>query len=488
MKYRTKLRIAFVCTGIVINVLSLVTIYKISHRYLLDEFRSKVLSIATTTATLIDGDEHTQIKSVDDESSPRYTAIRSALRRVRDENRKAGAYVKYIYTLERIPGTRSNLRYVVDPEEDDSRAHVGDFFPYPGEKLLVDRAWVEEEFFTDHTGSWLSAYAPVKNSKGEMVAVIEVDVTADDVRADLRPLLWASLASLVVSVILGLCMTFWLSGRISKPLLSLQRTLEHIGRGDLTVRSDIATNDEFGEVSKTVNAMVEGLREREQVKSAFARFVSQQVMETIIESGALPTVHGDRKRITVLFSDIRNFTTVAESMKPEAVVQMLNDYFKEMVDIIFRNKGTLDKFMGDGLMAVFGAPASDEFQEEHAIQAAVEMQRELKLLRSKWQADGRPSVHIGVGVNSGFAIVGNIGSNERMEYTAIGDTVNIASRLESATKELGVDILVSEETYNAVRGSFTATRMGPIHVKGRSEPITTYAIQDAARATSATSA
>jgi len=145
--------------------------------------------------------------------------------------------------------------------------------------------------------------------------------------------------------------------------------------------------------------------------------------------------------------------------------------------VVFRNQGTLDKFIGDGMMVIFGAPEDDPYQEEHALRTALEMQRELRKLAGKWESEGI-RIRAGIGINSGPAVVGNIGSSRRMEYTAIGDTVNLASRLESATKDLGVPILVSEYTYNAVRGSFQMRQMGPVKVRGRSEPVLTYALED----------
>jgi adenylate cyclase len=144
---------------------------------------------------------------------------------------------------------------------------------------------------------------------------------------------------------------------------------------------------------------------------------------------------------------------------------------------VFRNQGTLDKFIGDGMMVIFGAPEDDAYQEEHALRTALEMQRELRQLSSKWESEGI-CIRVGIGINSGPAVVGNIGSTKRMEYTAIGDTVNLASRLESATKDLGVPILISEYTYNAVRGSFQMRPMGPVTVRGRSEAVMTYALED----------
>jgi adenylate cyclase len=160
---------------------------------------------------------------------------------------------------------------------------------------------------------------------------------------------------------------------------------------------------------------------------------------------------------------------MSEHMRPEAVVEMLNQYFEKVVDIVVRNEGMIDKFIGDGVMVVFGAPKEDPYQEEHALKAALEIRSALLALRSQREEQGLPSISVGIGINSGVAVVGNIGTSQRMEYTAIGDTVNLASRLESATRQLNVDILISEYTYNALRGSYKMSKVGPVSVKGRDE-------------------
>lgn len=168
---------------------------------------------------------------------------------------------------------------------------------------------------------------------------------------------------------------------------------------------------------------------------------------------------------------------MAEGMT-EAVVEMLREFFDRMVEVLMQHKGTIDKFLGDGMMAIFGALLYDPYQEEHAVLAAVKMQQELRTLCSQWETDGRRPVKMGIGINSGPAIVGNIGSEERMEYTAIGDTVNLAARLESATKELGLEIVVSEQTYTAIRPLFQWKSAGTITVRGRSEPVRAYSVED----------
>jgi adenylate cyclase len=168
---------------------------------------------------------------------------------------------------------------------------------------------------------------------------------------------------------------------------------------------------------------------------------------------------------------------MAEGMTPEAVVEMLRGFFDRMVEVLMRHKGTIDKFLGDGMMVIFGAPLDDPYQEEHAVLAAVEMQQQLRNLCTQWETNGRRPVKMGIGINSGAAIVGNIGSEDRMEYTAIGDTVNLAARLESATKELGVEIVVSEHTYTAIRPLFQWKPAGSITVRGRTEPVRAYSVE-----------
>ena len=191
-----------------------------------------------------------------------------------------------------------------------------------------------------------------------------------------------------------------------------------------------------------------------------------------------PDLKGERRKITVLFADVRGFTKLSENLPPEDVFAMLNDYFDKMIDEISKNHGLLNKFMGDGLMAVFGALEEDPYQEENAIKAALGMRRMLEGMRERFKIERQIDLKIGIGINTGIALVGNIGSNQRMEFTAIGDTVNLGSRLESASKELNTDIIVSEYTYVAARTGFRFRSLGQISIRGRENPVGAYAVED----------
>ena len=217
-------------------------------------------------------------------------------------------------------------------------------------------------------------------------------------------------------------------------------------------------------------------REKRKMKKLFGQYVSKDVYEQLVANPALARLGGQRREMSVLFSDIRGFTTFSEKGQPEDIVHMLNEYFTRMVAIVFRHKGTVDKFVGDMVMALFGAPVEDPEHAEHAVAAALEMLEELRKLNLKWAAEGRPNLDIGIGVNTGPMIAGNIGSDEIMSYTVIGDAVNLGSRLESLNKNYGTRIIISDATRSSLTGPYTFKPLGDVVVKGKSEAIAIFEV------------
>ena len=219
-------------------------------------------------------------------------------------------------------------------------------------------------------------------------------------------------------------------------------------------------------------------REKRKVKRLFGRYVSRDVYEQLLAHPEQAELGGQRRQMSVLFSDIRGFTSVTENGDPEALVAQLNEYFGRMVDVVFRHQGTVDKFVGDMVMALFGAPLDDERHAEHAVNAAVDMVRELEALNRKWVSEGRAQLDIGIGINSGEMIAGNIGSSSIMSYTVIGDNVNLGARLESLNKEYGTRIIISEATRAHLRGgAFDVVPLGDVVVKGKTRPVVIYEVK-----------
>ncbi len=217
-------------------------------------------------------------------------------------------------------------------------------------------------------------------------------------------------------------------------------------------------------------------REKRKVKKLFSRYVSKDVYDELLAHPERAELGGARRDMSVLFSDIRGFTNVSEQGQPEAIVAQLNEYFATMVEVVFRHGGTVDKFVGDMVMALFGAPLDDVDHAEHAVRTAVDMVQALGELNRRWAQEGRPQLDIGVGINSGDMIAGNIGSSSIMSYTVIGDNVNLGSRLESLNKEYKTRIIMSDATRTRLKGHYDTRPLGDVVVKGKTRPVAIHEV------------
>ncbi|MEM9485627.1 MAG: adenylate/guanylate cyclase domain-containing protein [Cyanobacteria bacterium P01_F01_bin.116] len=217
------------------------------------------------------------------------------------------------------------------------------------------------------------------------------------------------------------------------------------------------------------------LRETEAVRATMYRYLSQDLAEQLLDSNNTQ-LGGARRYVSILFADIRSYTALTESLSPEEVVVLLNGYFEAMVDVIFAHRGTLDKFIGDAIMAVFGSPLPQEDHAQRAVETALEMQQQLTQFNQQQQSQGRPTIQIGIGINSDDVITGNIGSSKRMEFTAIGDGVNLTSRIESATKFYGCSIIISENTYSLCKERVWVRELDYVCVRGKRQPVHLYEV------------
>lgn len=268
---------------------------------------------------------------------------------------------------------------------------------------------------------------------------------------------------------------FLFSLSISNPIEKLSLMALEVAKGNFDVHSTIRSKDEIGTLAKTFNHMVDGLKERDKIKNVLTKFHGSSVAEDMLKREL--SLGGQRKNITVFFSDVRDFTKFSEGHSPEEVVHMLNEYFEIMVKIVTDNHGVVDKFVGDAMMAVWGSPKSSGDDNFYALKACLEMRRALEVLNEKRIARNQIPIKIGMGLHSGPAISGTIGSSERMEYTVIGDTVNMASRIESSTKAFGTDLLVSQYIAEELKEKYLLEKAGAAEVKGKSEPLVLYKVK-----------
>jgi adenylate cyclase len=481
MTYRAKLFTLLISLFVISNGLLASADYFECKSTLEMEIHRKARSMAATAAALLDPEAVKSIKRREDENTPAYARLQSELRRVRDNNRRNDTWLQRIFILKPAQQDPRVVEYAVDAEERfDYAHHPGDIYLRNDQPVDIGLEGIEQlaQRLKGFQAGYRSAFAPIRDSSGRLLAMIGVTTlpAPESTIYGLGPSIWGACG---ITLLLTVLSATFLVRAVNRPLEGLRKLIEAVGSGDFSLATSGGPpmTGEFGRVADSIRAMAAGLRERDTVKRAFSGYISRQVLDAIIAKGELPALKGERRRITVLFSDIRGFTTMSEAMPPEEVVQLLGEFFERMVEVILRHQGTIDKFLGDGMMVIFGAPLDDPYQEEHAVNAACEMQRELGALCAKWQAEGRATLRMGVGINSGAAIVGNIGTAEHMEYTAIGDTVNLAARLESATKDLGLEIVVSEHTYSAIRPLFHWKSAGEIALRGRSEPVRAYTVE-----------
>lgn len=218
----------------------------------------------------------------------------------------------------------------------------------------------------------------------------------------------------------------------------------------------------------------EKIREEEELRSRLSRYVGKNLLEKLINSKSDVFLENERKEVSILFADIRSFSTIAENLEAEEVVCMLNEFFSIMVEIVFRNNGVLDKFVGDQIMAVFGLIPSENSGAYDAVKTSIEIQNATEELMKIRSENGKETFEIGIGINTGNAIIGSVGSENRMDYTVIGDCVNIASKLEQTAK--GGEIIIGEETYSQIQNSFRVEKGKEVRVANKAEPIICYHI------------
>lgn len=277
----------------------------------------------------------------------------------------------------------------------------------------------------------------------------------------------------LIALFSGLVLAWFLGNFITRNVKKLTEGVEMVARGDLSYRLNIRSSDEIGLLSIRINEMIQGLQE----KMRMARFVSETVTNIVKSDTDFFEPGGEERKVTVLFADIRGFTTLSEKHPPDAMVTMLNDYLECMTDVIRRNNGVVDKFIGDAIMAIF-YPEAMKDDEIRAATAAMQMMEELRRFNARREAKNLFTIAIGVGINTGNAIAGMIGSRSgRLDYTVIGDMVNVASRLEGKSKEgKYTRIVLSEQTFTAIKHMFDAVRMESDRVKGKDEQVNMYEI------------
>jgi adenylate cyclase len=278
----------------------------------------------------------------------------------------------------------------------------------------------------------------------------------------------------IMFVLVGGVLSYLVMSNLKQPVEEIIRVMGQVKKGNFKETARVVTNDELGFAGETLNAMTAGLREREMIKDTFGRYVDKRIRDEIL-NGRIP-LDGELKKATILFADLRNFTPLVAVTPPKQLIYMLNAYFNEMETSVKAHKGLILQFIGDEVEAVFGAPVHAPYHELAALKTALDMRFRLERLNHKFMEQGiRPIAH-GVGIHTGPVLAANIGSAERSAYSLIGDTVNIASRIQGLTKEFKTDILVSSAVQAVLKTRYEFTAMPKAWVKGKPDPVQVYGL------------
>ena len=290
-------------------------------------------------------------------------------------------------------------------------------------------------------------------------------------RESQRVMLYVGIALSIVALVIA---SFFIGG-ISRPVRQLVEAMHDVSAGNLDREVQVTSKDEIGSLALSFNEMTKGLKQKERVEGLFGKYLSPDVAKKVLAEQSLDGIlKGEKSTLSVMFTDIRGFTPMSRGMDPQELINLLNSHFDESIDIIDRYGGTLDKFIGDAIMAFFGAPVHYEDFYMRAINAAVQMQRATEKFNFQRKVEGKEPIHIGIGINTGDVVVGNIGSNKRLEYTVIGETVNLANRQCSVAKK--GQVIISQSTYDLLPNKSIASPIDQVTLKGISEPVTVYEV------------
>jgi adenylate cyclase len=350
------------------------------------------------------------------------------------------------------------------------RATGSDISFLSGERVLAS-SWPRERrnrSLLAEDERFLSLEVPIQSSLPQSLVAL-MQRSYDEALAPLRSLQLRIIVIGSAALLGGLLIGMGLANGITSPLRSLVAGMREVLKGNLQYRSRIQRDDEVGFLAESFNEMVSGLEERERIRDTFGRFVSHGVAEAVL-AGRVPLA-GELREVSILFQDIRGFTALSERLEPATLLKLLNQFFTEVVAAVEAEGGVVKQFLGDGVMALFGAPQAHADHAERAVRAAVGILRRLRNLNDQLQQQGMAPLEIGIGIHSGAVVAGLIGPDNRIEYGVVGDAVNLASRIEALTKELHATILVSREIAMQLGSAFALGRTASLSVKGRTQPV-----------------
>lgn len=360
-----------------------------------------------------------------------------------------------------------------------------DAAPVPLLVAAARTAQVERDAVPDAWGPTLSGYAPVRDRSGRTVAIVGVDIAASTIAAREREVITRTAIAFAIATALLVVVGAVVGRRVRRPIARIVDATAAIAAGQLDTRVGLTRTDELGRLGASFDRMAAGLEERERLRSMFGRYVSEDVARAVLASPDAAQLGGELREVTVLFSDLRGYSTIVEHLAPAGVIAIVNRYLDTMATLIDDHGGCVLELLGDGILAVFGAPVARADHAAQALACAAAMQARLAELNTAWDATGAAdawrdrgldALGMRIGIHTGRVVAGNIGGATRMKYAVLGDAVNVAARVEQLNKELATTILFTAATHAQLPPDVAARAepRGEHPLKGRAQPVTVF--------------
>ena len=433
-----------------------------------ERIRSHMADIVASGVTYVDRKTHEKVRQPDDENSAAYRAVKKSLQKLRGSLSDA----RFVYTVRQSKD--GVITFVVDAEEkEEDMSHTGDVYKDAGPRLAEafslknKKSLVEDDFYTDKWGTWLSGYAPIRNSDGTIEAVLCIDISAESIIGYENQFIFRIFFISIIMIGVGSLVGFILAKRIGRPLQSLEDDMHKIRAFQIEEAPIIESRiSEIVKLREGISNMKTGLR-------SFRRFVPAAVVADLLSLGKEAVPGAEKKELTILFTDIANFTSIAEEMDQDELVENLRIYFAALTHTLVAHGATIDKYIGDSIMAFWGAPRDWDDHAITACQAALAAHKTVDSINEMWK-DKNVAFRTRIGINTGLVSVGNFGYEERLNYTVIGDNVNMASRAEALNKIYRTRTIITEETRSQIGDVFELRKLDQVTVKGKSRAIAIY--------------
>ena len=481
MNYRTKLTSALILLAILSSSIALVFEYKNIKSSVKDAFISRTKHVALAISILVDPSLMQAFYNSPQKNSKEYLALQQQFRKVLMTARESGVLIESIYTLSPEKDDPNHFIVGVDVHSDlKIPSHIGK--PWELIKIFhlrehLDRPYSPHSFISDHTGIWLSGFAPIKDPSGKYIATVGVTIFSSHLLSLLHQVIEYQIIGMLLSLIVATLGAYFLMRHMVIPLKKLSAGVCEVNKGNFSHRIQLKTHDEFYTLASSINKMSKRMSEKKHLKKGFSQYLTHEVLSNVLTKHVPLKMNGVKKKVTLLFIRFKDFPQKIDRFEPEQFFELFNETYLKFLSIVFRNRGSLEKIFSDQILVEFGIPLEDPDQEENALKTALEITKQTRLINQLFELKETHQLHIHIGIHTGEAIIGTIGSTYRKEFTVIGESINTVAAITNRGLQDNHTILMSAQIATALKEKYRLEEAGTLSSEESQEALTLYKLK-----------